>query len=243
MQNDLAVALVHLGERETALKYFQAIEKNQPGLYRTAANMGTTYELLGDNPNALRWIRKGLDRNAESHAGSEWIHLRILEAKIAGKTTSVLGLDFGDAARPKNPPSLPKNARGGAQTLAQVEDALIVQLHERLPFTSVPLNDPIVASLLFDLGNCLALRGDHAGAAAVYQKALDFRPKNRTLVQSRLDAALGKMPLATRIALAALMLGAIGAGGTIWRKRHENAALARVQFLEETPEKGAIKTR
>jgi tetratricopeptide (TPR) repeat protein len=59
LQNDLAVALVHNGQYEKALSYFNSIEQNQPALYRTAANIGTTYELMGDNREAMRWIRKG----------------------------------------------------------------------------------------------------------------------------------------------------------------------------------------
>jgi tetratricopeptide (TPR) repeat protein len=228
-QNDLAVTLVQLGELKTALSYFKAIEINQPGLYHTAANLGTTYELLGDNKNALRWMREGLKRDAESHAGSEWIHLRILEAKLAGESSPPLEMDFGRGAYPSPPPSLPKNARGQAQTLEQIEESLIFQLHERLQF--VPAPEPIVASLLFDLGNSVALRGEHSQAATLYHKALEFKPVNAALVQSRKEAAQGKMSPVMRGMWALLGLAALG-GCRVWRRKsRENQARARVAFL------------
>jgi len=45
-------------------------------------DLGTAYELAGKNEPALRWIREGLRRNPNSHKGTEWLHVKILEAKI-----------------------------------------------------------------------------------------------------------------------------------------------------------------
>jgi hypothetical protein len=60
--------------------------------------------LTGKNEKALRWIREGLRRNPNSHSETEWLHVLILEAKIAAakdpewiKTHSVLALDFGNS--------------------------------------------------------------------------------------------------------------------------------------------------
>lgn len=187
-QNDLSVALVHTGEYALALLYLKTVEKNQPNLYRTADNLGTTYELMGDNRQALRWIDEGLKRNVESHGGSEWIHVKILETKLSQKTpASVLSLDFGAGAKPVEPQNLPRNARGETQNLSQIEDALKEQLHERLQFVGAP--DSVVASLLFDLGNCLMVREEPQQAASIYELALKYKPVNRALLQQRLEAA------------------------------------------------------
>lgn len=88
VRNDLASALIHTGDLRTAIQILEEIEKTNPGLYRTASNLGTAYELAGEPAKALDWIRKGIDRNPESHEGSEWIHVRILEKKVSGTKVS-----------------------------------------------------------------------------------------------------------------------------------------------------------
>lgn len=213
LQNDLSVALVHLGELRLAMSYFQSIEQNQPLLPQTADNIGTTYELMGDNAQALRWIREGVKRNAQTLDGSEWIHVRILETKVTqGKPTSVLGLDFGSGDKPIEPQTLPRGADGKPQTLSQIEDALKTQLHERLQFVSAP--DAIVASLLFDLGNCLAVRNEREDAADIYQLALRYNPVNRALVAARLNAVQETWN-AKFVALMAILFAGLSFGA--WR--------------------------
>ena len=61
-------------------------------------------ELLNGNEDALKWIREGIHRNANSHEGTEWLHTLILETKIkaAGDPEyyahhSVLNLDRSQA--------------------------------------------------------------------------------------------------------------------------------------------------
>ena len=66
-----------------AIELLEELEKKSPGQYAVAANLGTAYELNGDNRKALEWIKKGVERNPESHFGTEWLHVKILEAKIA----------------------------------------------------------------------------------------------------------------------------------------------------------------
>ena len=80
--SDYAVMLVYNGEYLRAKAIFIEIESKSPGLYATASNLGTTYELLGQNDLALHWITKAIKINPNSHNGSEWIHVKILEAKI-----------------------------------------------------------------------------------------------------------------------------------------------------------------
>lgn len=84
-ENDEAVRMVLKGNAKGALEKLKQIETEHPGLYATAANMGTCYELTGDDGQALLWIRQGLQRNPYSHMLAEWLHVRVLEAKIALK--------------------------------------------------------------------------------------------------------------------------------------------------------------
>src|SRR5688500_92529 len=55
--SDYGVILVYLERYEEAKNVFLKIENLSPGLYTTAANLGTTYELLGENKLALQWIK------------------------------------------------------------------------------------------------------------------------------------------------------------------------------------------
>ena len=177
VRNDLANALMHTGDAKGAVQILEEIEKTNPGLYQTASNLGTAYELAGENAKALEWIKKGIERNPKSHDSSEWIHVKILESKIALEhgaelpgDGSVLGLEFDHLTRPMLPTILPSGNSGETLSLDQIEAGLKYQLRERLQFVKPP--DLTVASLLFDLGNIIALKSGNLGPAqGVYELA------------------------------------------------------------------------
>lgn len=154
-QNDYAAALIHLGEVKPALAILVRIEQTKPGLYATATNLGTAYELVGRNEHALSWIRAGIRRNPESHHGSEWLHLAILQTKLAMakdpaslRSHSVLGLDFGAGAVPRMPVRFPLDNRRKPLDAVGTRSAIHIQVAERLQFVAPP--EPIVGDLLFD---------------------------------------------------------------------------------------------
>jgi tetratricopeptide (TPR) repeat protein len=188
-RNDYAAALLHLGEIQPALQILLRIEKERPGRYATATNLGTAYELAGQNEHALSWIRAGIVRNPRSHGGTEWLHVAILEAKLALakdpawlRTHSVLGVDFGTAAVPKMPARLQLDAES---TLS----AIHIQLLERLQF--VPPPDAVVGDLLFDYGNLQMLIGTVENAAALYDMALQYGTPRAALARQRALHARG----------------------------------------------------
>ncbi len=150
---DYGMVLVVNGRYEDAKNVYLEIEKIKPGQYITASNLGTVYELTGDNKNALLWIRKSVQLNAASHDSSEWLHVRILEAKLAGNAAInsdfILHANFGRD-------SMPVSELSKAQ-LQQLRKALFYQLNERLTF--IHPEDKIVAQLLFDLANISLLTG------------------------------------------------------------------------------------
>lgn len=168
--SDLGSMLVYTGQYLKAKQIFQEIEQKTPGLYQTAANLGTTYELLGQNDSALYWIKRAVEINPNSHRGSEWIHVKILEAKIKANGDekylwrhSILSLDFGDDKIPVNKTNL---------NLQNLRDNLYDQLNERISF--IKPKDPIVAQLLFDFGNVCALTRDATSGLQVYQSAKEY---------------------------------------------------------------------
>ena len=80
-RNDYAAALLFAGRFADAIVVLVQSEKDYPGKYSTASNLGTAYELVGDITNASIWIKKGMERSPGSHEGTEWLHLAILDAK------------------------------------------------------------------------------------------------------------------------------------------------------------------
>lgn len=192
IRNDYAAALIHTGEPKKAIEILLGIEKSNPDQYATATNLGTAYELSGDNENAIKWIKEGVQRNKGAHEGTEWIHVRILEVKqeLAKnpqwlKTNSVLGLNFGSEKRPLMPVLPVTDYQGNEIKPEDVIKGAQYQLHERLQFVSAP--DPVVADMLFDLGNYTAATSTVEGAATLYAMALKFDHPRKAAVQERLD--------------------------------------------------------
>jgi len=192
-RTDYAVSLIRLGHFAEAVDILRDVEMKHPGKYLTATNLGTAYELLGKNDSALYWISEGYRRNPASHHGSEWLHIKIIEAKLAMerdpnwlRTHTVLGLDFGNDITPKAPQ--PAGARSALtrDSLRSIGEALLYQLSERLRM--VKPSDPIAADLLTDLGNVLALTSAIQIAQEVYDLALEYKPVRADLVSSRIDA-------------------------------------------------------
>lgn len=154
--NNIAVALVHLGRTAEAIKL---LERNEQKFswksYSTAANLGTAYELIGNNAKALRWIKEGMARKEDSHYGTEWLHVKILEAKIAIandkkwlEKNTVLGIDWNTIGLDLSKVSVTGHD-GKIYDAAAIQKALEYQLHERTEFVKPP--EPIVGQLLVDL--------------------------------------------------------------------------------------------
>jgi hypothetical protein len=193
-KSDYAVALIRHGDVAPAVEILKAIEAEKPGEYVIASNLGTAYELAGDDQHALEWITTGLRRNPESHDSSEWLHVKILEAKLAMakdpawlNSHSILGLDFATADTPTTPKQTVTDLDGHAKTLADVRSALEYQLRERLSLVEFP--DAVVANLLFDLGNLLMLDKTSDLAYWVYQAADRYAKGGEPLIHRRLVAS------------------------------------------------------
>ncbi len=165
--SDYGVILIYLGRLEEAKRVFIEIESKHPGRYSTAANLGTTYELLGKNDSALLWIKRSVAIDPTSHYGSEWLHVNILEAKIASSklnTLFLLGTDFGNDTIPRSNKS--------RDDLKKLSESVYFQLSERMSF--VKPKDPIVGLLLFELGNIKAIESDLVSAMKNYELAIEY---------------------------------------------------------------------
>jgi len=176
-ESDYALALLHNGSVAEGLKIFQRLARQHPDEYVLAANLGTAYELNGNNREALRWIRKAVELHPDSHDGTEWLHENILEAKIAAQAesnanatpfASLVGVDFGSARKPAWPDELETSPTARER----IVKALRYQLRERVQF--VPPRDPVVAQLLFDLSTLVALEATVNDAQQILEIALTY---------------------------------------------------------------------
>ena len=171
-RSDYAISLAYLGRNQEAVDILQRLEQEQPGKYFVAANLGTALELAGNNDEALRWIREGIRRNPNSHHGTEWLHAKILEAKIAQqkdpdyfKNHTVLDLD------PKNVHA-EVTVDGKRFSPKEVAQAIQGQLQERLQFVKPP--DQPVASLLFDYAAVEAATHTLESAKGLLKMAVEY---------------------------------------------------------------------
>lgn len=176
--NNIAVAMVHLGQIKEAIEVLEKYEKSNPGVYQTAANLGTAYELDGQNEKALKWITEGVRRNGQGHNGTEWLHVKILEAKIGIKSDPAWlkkhsVLEEIDLSQASVEISVADDLRI-KRSLADIEAALIYQLHERLEF--VKPQEAIVAELLYDLAHIFSKTRSTEHSAVVNALALKYGP-------------------------------------------------------------------
>lgn len=177
--SDKGYVLIVEGKLDEALNLYLNIEKKYPNRYSTASNIGTIYELLGENEKALFWINKSIKINPKSHKESEWIHSKILEAKIKGKEfysgSFILDVDFGKYSFPISTLSNSK--------LLSLEYELYYQLNERISF--IKSKDEIIANLLFELGNIAMINKDFYSAEQIFKTAKEYGLSNE-LVNVRL---------------------------------------------------------
>lgn len=195
--NDLGVGLLLTGKLDEAIALFEETDKKFPGNARVAANLGTALDLKGDDEKALHWIRAGVERDASEHQGSEWLHARILTAKIALKKdpkwllkNHVLELDFGNGDVPVAPEILPVE-NGKLKGVEQLLRQIGYQIDERTKFVKPP--DAIIGDLYASAGDlALAggvsyLDGGDEHPEQYYEEALKYGAPRANLVQSRLD--------------------------------------------------------
>jgi tetratricopeptide (TPR) repeat protein len=180
--SDKALIYILKKRYNEAIRIYQLIERISPNRYATASNMGTAYELMGNNELALFWIKKSFKINPESHMNSEWLHIKILEAKIKGKSlynsNFLINTDFGSNEMPQTKLSV--------LALHKLYKALYYQLNERVSF--VKPKEEIVALLLFELGNIALHSKKYNEAIEDYNQALKYG-FNKPIIYARMKYA------------------------------------------------------
>ncbi|WP_433834865.1 tetratricopeptide repeat protein [Flavobacterium anhuiense] len=181
--SDKGYLLIVLKKYDEALKLYLNIEKIKPNRYSTASNLGTLYELMGENQKAYEWIKKSIAINPKSHEGSEWLHLKILEAKIKNlKDVSgqfLINANFGTSREPKT-----KLSRKEIDELAQ---SIYFQVNERMSF--IEPKDKIISILLFELGNLAELLGQNNSALETYRSARKYGYEGDLIIERMINSS------------------------------------------------------
>lgn len=174
IKNDIAVQYIKLGRLEEAEKMLLELQKQYPGNYSINVNLGTLYELQGKNEEALQLIKKSVGINPDSHEGSEWFHIKILEFKLKKiPEDKVAAQNILNLAAIKRPSSA-------------VADELTYQLEERIPFTPAP--NIMMAKVLQEFGDYLADSISLKAAYLMYDIGMDYDRKNILQLAQKRDA-------------------------------------------------------
>ncbi|MBO9699533.1 MAG: tetratricopeptide repeat protein [Sporocytophaga sp.] len=190
-RTDYAAALLRLGEFKEALSILENLIEEYPNEYNIVVNLGTAYELNNNPELALKYISKAVKLNPLSHNESEWIHEEILKAKIALKTNpdyfkqnSILNLQIPhDIKAYYNSLNEEKKLQ-----LFEIKNQLLWQLEERISLIAPP--DPIVADLLFDFANLVAITESIEIAIPLYNQSLRYLPNNFNEILERRDSLI-----------------------------------------------------
>ena len=168
--SDFAWIELRIGDRKNAVKLLEALYAKHPTEYNILANLGTAYEITGNNQKALEFLRKAVAVNPASHYGSEWIHIKILEQKVAATPDYTKILSLGADNDIKN------WLRGKGYKNSLAPDSLMIQLayqlHERISFVAPP--DPIVSQLVKDFGDLVAYKEGEKKAQQFYDYAVRY---------------------------------------------------------------------
>lgn len=175
-KNSIAVTYIKLGRLDEAEKILSELRKKYPEDYSITINLGTLYELQGKNAQALEFIKKAVAIDPESHNGSEWFHIKILEFKLR---------------------NIPEDEIAGQNILglySMNKDASIIgsdvsyQLQERVPFTPAP--NILMAKVMQEFGDFMADSISIKGAHVFYEIGMDYDRNNILKLSEKRDALI-----------------------------------------------------
>lgn len=159
-ENSIAVTLIKLGRLDEAEKILNKLYEDQPKDYSVVINLGTLYELQGKNQKALEYIKRAVGINPDSHSGSEWFHIKVLEFKLKNlPDNKIPGTDILQIH------SIKKSAE-------DIAGEIKYQLEERIPFTPAP--NLMMAKILDEYAAFLADSVSLQGGYLMYDIAADY---------------------------------------------------------------------
>lgn len=123
--SNYAASLIRLGRSNDAIPILESLLKKKPNEYEIMANLAVAYELNGRIDEALVFLKRSLKINPKSHHGSEWFHLRFLEAAIKLRDNNLQ-------------PDAISVLKIEKESTKDIGPQLSYQLNERIPLTKSP---------------------------------------------------------------------------------------------------------
>ena len=167
--SDFAVIELKLGDKEKGLTILEELYRKRPTEYNIVANLGTAYELNGDLPKALEYLKKAVALNPGSHYGSEWIHIKILEQQLADSPDykKIINLGITDFQK-----WLTDKTYQFPRPADSLKLQIASQLNERIAFIAPP--DPVIGQLVTDFADIVAKTDSIGAAKTFYRYALTY---------------------------------------------------------------------
>lgn len=178
--SDYAVYELKIGNKKRAVEILEKLVAGHPKEYNVLANLGTAYELTGDDNKALELLKKAVAVNPGSHYSSEWIHIRVLEEKLAGRQyNKIINLDIKDFSTWVTDKSYIFKVPADSLKIQ-----IAYQLHERIGFVASP--DPVVGQLVLDFADIVAKTEVRTEAIPFYNYAAWYDSSLTTIKEARL---------------------------------------------------------
>lgn len=159
--SDYGAWLLMAGRYAEGLDLFRALSKKYPQVYEINANTAVAYELNGNIDSALYWERASLKINPTAHGNSEWIHLKILEARkqLQADPDWCLHHNVTDVVN-RIKETYKFEEHEDFNEGSRIFSDFMNQLEERFPFTYA--EDKVMGKLMMELG-------DAYQAASIYR--------------------------------------------------------------------------
>ena len=133
----------------------------------------------------MKWIKKGIQINSDSHEGTEWLHQLILETKIKLEKQPNYLNNYRMIKLPNTiNESTIIDISGTKHAVVAVEKAILYQLEERLLF--VKPTDVIVADLLYIYSKIQTSSTPYEPAKALVALALEYGFHDKALLNKEL---------------------------------------------------------
>ncbi len=175
--SDYASIELRIGDSKKAVEMLEKLYAQYPNEYNIVANLGTAYEVAGNNEKALELLRKAVAINPRSHHGSEWIHVRILEQKVSAKQyDKIINLGIKDFSQ-----WIIDKSYVFPQPADSLKIQIAYQLHERIGFIA----DDIVGQLVLDFADIVAKSESREGAVPFYEYAGHYSSSLQRTIDSR----------------------------------------------------------
>lgn len=181
---NLSVFLILDMQADSAISLLKSHLNTSSKNYSLLSNLGVAYELSGNLDSAYYYTSKAVEINPNSHSGSEWIHLKILEAQMEIskdpnwlKSNTVLGIKISQD-------SLPLKAKPRDRRQLQLARKIEYQLIERMYF--VKPKNKIIGQLLLQLADLYSTNVTIVDASTIYLMAKDYDPNLSALINKRL---------------------------------------------------------